>query len=113
MKKSISLSILAFLAVLAFAACSKNDQQQTAVAEENNTPTAVVNLDVQGMTCTGCEASIKMSLKKLDGVKSVEASYEAGEAKVTVNPEKVKEEEIIEALGKIGYTAKKKDAAKS
>ncbi|RME01458.1 MAG: copper chaperone [Calditrichaeota bacterium] len=108
----LTLSLVA--AMFAFLACSgadssKADSQVAAKAQvASNTPTKVVSLDVSGMTCTGCEASVKMALRKIDGVKDVKASYKEGAATVTINPEKVKEEQLIQALDNIGYPAKKK-----
>ncbi len=60
---------------------------------------------IEGMTCGGCEVGVRMSVKKLDGVSKVEASYEEGRAKVTYDPEKVTPESIVEAIEKLGYTA--------
>ena len=104
MKNKTIFVSLALAAILALSACAKDAEQDQSPA----TPTAVVELNVQGMTCTGCEASIKMAVKKLDGVKKVEASFAEGSATVTVNPEKAQAQKIIEAINKIGYSASKK-----
>ena len=64
---------------------------------------------VEGMTCGGCEASVKMVVKKLDGVEKVTASNEEGRATVTYDPEKVTTDEIEAAIEKIGYTAEVAD----
>lgn len=60
---------------------------------------------VEGMTCGGCEVGVRMNVKKLDGVASVEASYDEGHAKVTYDPDRVTPEMIVEAIEKLGYTA--------
>ncbi|KAA3619376.1 MAG: heavy-metal-associated domain-containing protein [Calditrichaeota bacterium] len=95
---------LALITLPALISCTTEARQETADA----TPTALVTIDVQGMTCAGCETSIKMAVKKIAGVKNVEASFSEGTAVVTVNPEKAQEQQIIDAINKIGYTAKKK-----
>lgn len=110
MKRNALFSVLSLIAMLMFISCAKEEAKQENVkADADATPTALVTLDVQGMTCSGCETNIKLALKDVEGVKNVEASYKAAEAKITVNPEKANEQEIIDAINKIGYTAKKKE----
>lgn len=58
---------------------------------------------VEGMTCGGCEATIKRALEKIEGVRAAEASYEKGEAVVEFDPEKTKPEELNAAIERIGY----------
>ncbi|MFQ5630843.1 MAG: cation transporter [bacterium] len=108
MKRNVFFIFILIVTVLAFISCAKEEAKQEAVGADT-TPTALVTFDVQGMTCAGCETSVKLALRDIEGVKNVEASYEAAEAKITVNPEKANEQEIIDAINNIGYTAKKKD----
>lgn len=58
---------------------------------------------VEGMTCGGCEAGVRLQIKKLDGVEKVEASFDRGRAEVTYDPEKVTPEEIVTAIARLGY----------
>ena len=37
--------------------------------------TKVCTLKVTGMTCSGCEAAVKLAAKQIDGVKAVKASF--------------------------------------
>jgi copper ion binding protein len=60
---------------------------------------------VEGMTCGGCEAGVRLSVTKLDGVEKVEASYEKGRATVTYDAAKVTPEEIVAAIEGLGYKA--------
>ena len=60
---------------------------------------------VKGMTCSGCEAGIKMAVGRLDGVDSVSASHEEGKAEVSYDPAKVSPEQIITVIDKLGYEA--------
>jgi len=76
-----------------------------AAAADDDSPTATSTFDIEGMTCGGCEAGVKLKVKKLDGVTSVEASYDDGTAVVTYDPEKVTPEQIIAAIGELGYDA--------
>lgn len=72
-------------------------------AAAGDTETSVFR--VEGMTCGGCEAGVKMRVGKLDGVTAVDASYEEGTATVTYDPEKVTPEVIVEAIEALGYQA--------
>ncbi|MGH7459196.1 MAG: heavy-metal-associated domain-containing protein [Longimicrobiaceae bacterium] len=68
---------------------------------------ARVALQVEGMTCGGCALSTRIVLKRLDGVKEAEVSYEQKRAIVTYDPDKVTPERMIAALkDKLGYAAK-------
>lgn len=60
---------------------------------------------VEGMTCGGCAVGLKTAVKKLDGVQKVDASYEKSKAVVTYDPAKVKPEQIVTAIEKLGYKA--------
>lgn len=60
---------------------------------------------VEGMTCGGCEVGVKMKVKKLAGVESVEASYKEGTARVGYDPAEVTPEQIIAAIEELGYEA--------
>jgi copper chaperone CopZ len=75
-----------------------------AAAAESSGAT-VSTFKVEGMTCGGCEAGVKMKVKKLDGVESVEASYKAATARVVYDPAKVTPERIIAAIEELGYKA--------
>ena len=58
---------------------------------------------VERMTCTGCENHIEREVNKLDGIISVEASYEEGNTSVKYDRTKVTEEQIIKAINSTGY----------
>lgn len=80
------------------AAAGKADVPRGAEASAVTTTFAV-----KGMMCTGCEAAIKGSVKKLPGVEKVDASYKKGEATVAYDPNRVSEKEIETAIAKAGY----------
>lgn len=75
-------------------------------AADEGTEKTVALFAVDGMTCGGCEAGVRVKVGKLDGVEKVTASYREGRAEVTYDPAKVKPERIIAALEELGYTAK-------
>ena len=59
-------------------------------------------LSVGGMTCGGCEASIKRALERVDGVIVVTASHESGSVIVDSDPP-VERARIVEAIEGAGY----------
>ncbi len=67
--------------------------------------TVTSTFHVTGMTCGGCEFGVRHVVKKLDGVAEVEASYKEERVVVTYQPEKVKPEQIIQAIESLGYSA--------
>ncbi len=62
-------------------------------------------IEISGMTCAGCAVHVEQALKRLPGVKSVEASYEKGQAVVEYDPAKVSPEQLKAAIDRIGYEA--------
>jgi copper chaperone CopZ len=77
---------------------SENTSQATA---------SVIEVSIGGMTCTGCEQTIQRNLGKLDGVKSVKASFTAGSAVVEYFPERVDTLKMKESVTGSGYSVKK------
>ena len=70
------------------------------IAEDTQT----VRLRVEGMTCGGCAISARVVLKKLEGVREADVSYEEELAVVTYDSRKVTPERMIEALDQISAT---------
>ncbi len=64
-----------------------------------------VTLDVQGMTCSGCEYNVESALKKIDGVATVEADYSNAIAEIRYDPEFANVEKFVAAVNKSGYKA--------
>ena len=80
------------------------NQTLSTFIEQDTTKTNKIVLDVKGMTCAGCEASIEHKVGLLEGVKSVDAIYSEGSATIEYLPSKLEERTIIEAINKTGYT---------
>ena len=78
---------------------------QALAAEEKTAATVTSLFKVEGMTCGGCEAGVRMKVKKLAGVEKVEASYETKRARVSYDPKIVTPQRIIEAIKDLGYSA--------
>lgn len=64
---------------------------------------ATKTLEVQGMTCGHCKASVEGALKKLDGVSTAEVHLETGKVDVTFDESKVTVDALKEAVEDQGY----------
>ncbi|GIW40306.1 MAG: hypothetical protein KatS3mg076_0883 [Candidatus Binatia bacterium] len=65
-----------------------------------------VRLHVEGMTCGGCAAAVRVALGRVDGVRKVEVSFEEKAATVVYDPAKTTPEALVEAVEKLGYGAR-------
>lgn len=64
----------------------------------------LVNMNISGMTCGGCEKSVTTALEKVDGVvKVISVNYSDGSALVCYDPSKVKTDAITTAVANKGY----------
>ena len=63
-----------------------------------------LQLKVTGMTCGGCENSVRRTLQQLDGVEDVAASHTAGTVGVRFDPGKVTPSLLKERIELLGYT---------
>ena len=80
----------------------------SSVLAQDTTKTHKIVLEVNGMTCAGCENHIEHEVGLLKGVKSVDAIYSDGSATVEYLPSELEERVIIEAINKTGYTVLEK-----
>lgn len=96
-KKSGLFFVLALIVVFA-AACTGKSKKSV----ENLTASGI-EISIQGMTCTGCEQTIQANISKLEGVKSVKASFVDGKALVEYFPSLVDTAKMREAVTGAGY----------
>lgn len=76
----------------------------TAVVVDNTDNIVKAKLEIEGMTCTGCEQSVDYALKSQEGVVSATSSYKTGIAYVQYDKTKVKPEQLKKAIEEIvGY----------
>lgn len=103
---SLHRSLVAFLAFLltSFLAvgCSEQEKGQQAVAAGN---AREMTIPVEGMSCNSCVASVKSTLKPMEGVERVAVSLADREATITYDPEKVTPEQVRKAINDLGYKA--------
>ena len=62
-----------------------------------------VTIDIGGMTCANCAATIEDAVGGLDGVGEVSANYATDEASVAFDPERVSLAEVFAAVESAGY----------
>lgn len=103
MKRLLVTKILAVLILLL--SLGGLGRATQALVAEGKTTTVTSLFKVEGMTCGGCEAGVRMKVKKLDGVEKVEASYEKKRARITYDPKIVTPARIIKAIEELGYSA--------
>tara|TARA_R110002124_G_scaffold283427_1_gene459408 strand:- start:5469 stop:6080 length:612 start_codon:yes stop_codon:yes gene_type:complete len=77
-------------------------EQKIVYVQESQVQT--ITLDIEGMTCTGCEASVENAAGGVDGVLEAEASYDTGKATVKYDQSKTDRETIVAAINKTGFT---------
>jgi mercuric ion transport protein len=66
--------------------------------------TARATFKVSGMTCAGCEQTIKLALEETPGVRKHEVSYDRGEAVVEYDPAVTDVVKIQKAIDETGYS---------
>lgn len=83
-------------------ACPAAGAQTTQTAK----PDKLLRADfrVSGMTCAACETKLTQALNALEGVSEPKACAQSKVAKVAFDPAKVKEEQILAAIRKAGFT---------
>ncbi|MPZ63822.1 MAG: copper chaperone [Propionibacteriales bacterium] len=62
-----------------------------------------VVLQVDGMSCTGCEQRIGTVLRRAEGVRGVVADHVCGRVEVRIGPELVDRAELAERIEAAGY----------
>lgn len=73
-----------------------------------NADFATARFSVDGMTCGGCVLATEMAIKRVEGVRSVNATYDeeegAGSATVEYDVERTDTEAIAAAVRRAGFT---------
>ena len=77
--------------------------EQTTIAAFQEKPAQKLVLNIQGMTCSGCEAHVEHAAKEVDGIQKAKASYAEGKAEIEFDPAQTTPEKIIEAVKTTGY----------
>ena len=62
-----------------------------------------VTLQVEGMTCTGCEQRLGVALHRLEGVYEATANHGTGEVRVRFDPTATGPDAFVERIVTAGY----------
>ena len=99
------LTLLSLFIIVA-ASCQNTNNKESESIDTANLTAVKYEIVIEGMTCTGCEETIKTGINKIDGIKSVEAHHTAGHAIVEYFEGKTDTSAIKEAITGSGYTVK-------
>lgn len=103
MRKKHLFSVLLILTVMLLTvSCGGNKKDKSAEQEL----TSLMEVKIEGMTCTACEQTIQRKVGKLEGIKSVRATFTDGRAFVEYIPSLADTLKIREAITSSGYTVK-------
>ena len=102
-KRKFFAIVLLLTGILIALSCSGNKQEKPV---EKGTP-SVAEVKIEGMSCTGCEQTIQRNVGKLEGIKSVKATFTDGRAVIEYFPSIVDTLKIKDAITGSGYTVKK------
>ena len=91
----LSFGMLAILAV----SCGGNKQE----AAKDPGELSLIEVKIEGMTCTACEQTIQRRVGKLEGIKSVTATFADGRAVIEYYPGTVDTLKMKEAIAGSGY----------
>lgn len=80
---------------------STDTSKEVVYVEQSNVKE--IGVIIEGMTCTGCEANIEGEVNKLDGIRNVNADYEAANTIVKYDESKVDIQKIETAILSTGY----------
>lgn len=106
-----NLLLIGIIVLAGLTACqNKTAKEESSVTEEeivmDENNMVLVNMDVEGMTCGGCETTIKEGVSALDGIAEVNASYIDGKTYVKVDTSLTSIEEVSETIESKGYHVK-------
>ncbi len=101
--------LILLLATALMSGCSnkpKAEAETTTEAPDASIEWTVVKLDVEGMTCDGCENAIKAGVESLEGIAGVESSHEEGWTEVKYDATATSVDDIKGKITDTGYTVK-------
>jgi len=98
-----------FAIVLASAllACNNAPKQDATTAKASKVQVnKTITLAIEGMTCEGCESTVKESIEKLPGIASATASYKEKTTIVAFDSTQTNTTDISKAITDAGYEVK-------
>jgi copper chaperone CopZ len=64
-----------------------------------------LELIIDGMHCGGCVRRVTLALQKVEGIETGTVHVEVGSASLNYDAEKASQQEIVDAVNAIGFTA--------
>jgi mercuric ion transport protein len=103
-KKFLGIVTVFAAIMLTFPYYSDTFYPKTKLSESENVNfESTYEINIVGMTCTGCEEHVKLEIGKLPGILGLEVSYEKANAVVTFDESKTDIEQVKSAVNKTGY----------
>lgn len=102
MRNLVSALVITILMVSCGGNQAKEETNSDVTATAAEWVEVVINVD--GMTCTGCENAIKAGVENLEGIASVESSFEEGWTKVKYDSNQTSVDQIEGKITDTGYT---------
>lgn len=101
-------NLLLIMVILVTVSCQSGTKQKSGSASDAVEITEVtqVTLDIGGMHCNNCVASVEKGINELEGIASVAVSLNDSNAIVEYDARKLKPEDIEKAIEKRGYRIK-------
>lgn len=81
-------------------------QKEVVIIEQSNIDT--IQLNIEGMTCIGCEENINHYVNRLNGIIEINTSHKTGTSEIKFDKTKTNLNEIEEVIKSKGYVIKKK-----
>lgn len=100
MKKLLFVS---FLSLILWACSPKQPKVEQPISSAQ---LVEMELEIKGMHCDDCEASIQTGVKELPGIDSISANYEDSTAYVRFDSTQTNLRQIAEAISKRGFQVK-------
>lgn len=105
-KNMISSMVISLFIGILFIGCSestsvKEEEKKIVQIDTKNVLKSVIN--VEGMTCEGCESAIQNNLSKMSGVVSIKASHTAQEVVIEYDAGLISLEKLQDEIKVTGY----------
>jgi copper chaperone CopZ len=112
-KKFLGMVTIFAVIMLAFPYFAASFYPDTKLSESVNMELETTyEINISGMTCTGCEEHVKLEVGKLQGISGLEVSYENSNAIVTFDKSTIDIEQIKETINKTGYKVESANKSK-
>ena len=93
--------------VSALLSCNNAPKQEAAAAKSSKVEVnKTITLAVEGMTCEGCENTVKESVEKIPGIASAKASYKDKSVIIAFDSTQAQVNDISMAITGVGYEVK-------